>query len=237
MNKRTSFTIVFFSLFALLVYAADMPIYNPPPGASVEESENSNTFNRGIKLGLLDELSGLSAPGKKQAEKPVKIIPLAPMHTGYTTVPQPVIQWHINRDWSNGVISFVIDELNSRNPTPLFTSEIGGPSEKGIYQINLAHYNISLEPDKKYQWFLSVRNKGKKVSAGGRIQYVKPDGALLKKLSETPADRHIFVYADAGYWYDCIYEAVDTTNKNPGNMELAQRRDSLLDQIGLRLDI
>lgn len=235
MKKRISLTIVSLMLFALLVNAADMPIYNPPPGAKTEESENLRAFNRGIKLGLLDELSGLSA--KKQEEKPVKIIPLAPAHTGLTTVSQPVIQWHINRDWSDGVITFVIDELHSRRPAPLFTCEIGGPSEKGIYQINLAHYGISLDSGKKYQWFLSARHKGSKISAGGRIKHVKPDEILLRQLGKTPTERHVFVYADAGYWYDCIHEAVDMTNKNPGNIELAQRRDSLLSQIGLELDI
>lgn len=216
-----------------LCFAFETPRYNPPEIAATEEAQFAKAgLVRGINLGLLDELSGIKLD-RAEKQIPLEIIPVSPKHTGLTSVSQPVLQWYISREWSKGTIEFVLNEVDSTNPEPLAKLAIGGPGESGIYQINLAHLDVSLEPGKRYEWFLSTDFQGKRLQTWAMIQYRKPSKDFISKLSSTPAQKMTFALAEAGYWYDCIAEAVDMLNKNPQSDEFKVYRNSLLAQIGL----
>ncbi len=233
---HTALIILLTALIPCAAYSADLPVYNPPPGAKAEEAFYTRPeLTRGISLGFIDNINGIT-PKKKEIQKELRIIPLAPKHTGLTTVSQPNLQWYINRGWSQRTIIFSLDEYGSAKTKPVVKFEIGGPSEAGIYQINFSHRKITLEPDKKYEWFLAVEHKGQLITTGSKIEYKRPNQSLISKLERTQVRRLMFEYASNGYWYDAISEAQNQLNRKPGDPVLTAQRDSLLSQIGLKLE-
>jgi len=230
---KTFISFMFIFGIVTFVTAFESPRYQPPETAATEEIQFAKSgLVRGINLGLLDELSGIKL---ERAEKqiPLEIIPISPKHTGLTSLQQPTLQWYISREWSKGTIEFTLNEIDSTNPDPVAKISVGGPSEAGIYQVNLAHLNVSLKAGKKYEWFLSTEYQGKKLQTWAMIQYKQPDAEFVSKLSSTPAQKMTFVLAEAGFWYDCIAEAIDMLNKNPHSEEFKVYRNALLAQIGL----
>ncbi|MCP4109852.1 MAG: DUF928 domain-containing protein [Desulfobacteraceae bacterium] len=160
-------------------------------------------------------------------------MPLAPKHTGLTTVSQPILLWYINQGWPEK-ITFSLDEQNSKQIKPI-KFEFTGPSRAGIYQINLSHRKITLEPGKKYEWFLTVEYRGYTASVSAKIEYKRPDQALISELGKTQVQRLMFRYASDSYWYDAVYEAQKQVSNNPSDKISIAQRDSLLSQIGLKL--
>ncbi|MCP4344519.1 MAG: DUF928 domain-containing protein [Desulfobacterales bacterium] len=221
---------------SLYVFSADFPVYNPPDGAQAEEAVQSVQEDRKLKIGLLDDFTGIRRK-KKETDIFLRIIPLAPRHTGLTTVSQPVLQWHINRDWSRSMIAFTINEAetDSDGQKPIAGFKFGGPSEKGVYRINLNHRKITLKPGIKYKWNMTAEYKGQTMTVGAKIEYREPAEALISELEKTQIQRLMFAYAEKGFWYDAISEAQNRINRDPGNAVLISQRDSLLSQIGIKL--
>ncbi len=202
-------------LFILISFFAIVLLFSP-----LCLSKDSDDNLRGISLGLLNKMDSI---GINDTAKPVITI-IAPEKTGFTSVPQPILQWHTDREWAKTIILYI------KKGQTVSEITLTGPTKPGIYQTNLGHYGISLEPDIVYQWSISLccdEDTGKPA----KICYKKLDSSIIRTLQSTPADKHMAVLAANNYWYDAFYEAQDMLHKNPGNSRLLKRRNKLLSEI------
>ncbi len=234
MKKLLILALSFLFVFTFIVTADEYPVYKAPSGSASEEKFYIEPeLVRGLDLGLDGNgLGGISIK-KKYVRGHLRIVPLAPKHTGLTTVSQPILLWYINQGWPEK-ITFSLDEQNSKQIKPI-KFEFTGPSRAGIYQINLSHRKITLEPGKKYEWFLTVEYRGYTASVSAKIEYKKPSQAFISELERTQIQKMMFRYASASYWYDAVYEAQKRVSNNPSDKISIAQRDSLLSQIGIKL--
>ncbi|OQX24924.1 MAG: hypothetical protein BWK80_18280 [Desulfobacteraceae bacterium IS3] len=165
---------------------------------------------------------------------PAMMSPLASLQTGFTSKSQPVLQWYISGPWQ-GQIEFTLNEEES--PDPVLVTNIDGPAQEGIYQINLADYNVSLKPNTEYEWFVVIVTNPSERSAdflgSATMMYVEPSDALKNEIADTPAEKQHYLYADKGYWYDTIEHLCRLIAVEPNNSRLREERMRLLKQVDL----
>jgi hypothetical protein len=165
---------------------------------------------------------------------PSLMAPIASLQTGYTTKSQPVLQWYISGPWPEK-IEFTLNKPGVIEP--VLEKEIDGPPAEGIWQIKLADYNITLEPNIEYEWFIAIVPLPEERSAdflgSATVMYVVPPEELSRRLAETQKEEAYFVYAEAGYWYDAIENLSRQIEAAPKNDTLRANRIALFDQVRL----
>ena len=134
---------------------------------------------------------------------------LAPNHTALTSKSQPVVYWFVSSD---EVKTVTLTLLQDGNDKPLIekTIEI---KNKGLQQIDLATFGVSLQPNSEYRISLDGLN-----FSSVTLRYQAPDSSI-KSLQDK---------AQAGYWYDVLQQSV--TNHSP-------ETNDLLQQIGIYLSV
>ncbi|MCP4112598.1 MAG: DUF928 domain-containing protein [Desulfobacteraceae bacterium] len=191
--------------------------------------------NRGLIRGLAHELEDESV----LASIPSRMVPLASEHTGLTAKSQPVLLWYVSDPWP-GKIEFALNKVGE--PDPLFQTRIDGPEKEGVYQISLADYNVTLEHDTEYEWFLAIvvdpYERSADFLASATVRYVNPSAELSGRLSGTPENELPYVYAENGYWYDMIESLSELiADVNPGYRQMKAQRGALLKQVNLPLAV
>lgn len=199
--------------------SAQAPLYNPPiRGAPVSRVG-------GGTRGLEDDRPS--------------VIVLAPDHVGLTTHTQPELYWYLSKD-SHYPVSFSLNDATSIEP--ILETVLPPPIKAGIHRIQLANYEIRLQPDVVYDWFINVvmsaDDPSPLVVAGGAIKYMGPDNAraqhvnrALKAASDpTQAWR---LYAASGIWYDAVAALSQRIRQTSQAAELLNQRTTLLKEIGI----
>lgn len=75
--------------------------------------------------------------------------------------------------------------------------------------------------------------RSKDVLTGGGIQRVEPPAELAAKAARATDKERVFLYAEAGYWYDAIHALQKLTEQQPNDADAAGMRAGLLQQVGL----
>jgi hypothetical protein len=165
--------------------------------------------------------------------------PLAPQHTGFTITKQPTLYWYLSQSW-DAQIEFTLNKIGAIEPILELT--IGLPynsdvHQAGMHHLRLADYDVHLEPDQEYEWFIVIVSDPEQRSndwlASGTIRYIKPSNALTKQLSQTSQKQWYKVYAENGIWYDAIDNISMQIEKQPFNKELRRQRASLIEQVAM----
>ncbi|MCP4110642.1 MAG: DUF928 domain-containing protein [Desulfobacteraceae bacterium] len=134
-----------------------------------------------------------------------------------------------------GKIEFTLNEYGITEP--VLETCIDGPEKEGVYQINLADFDVRLKPDVEYEWFLIIvpdpDERSADFLASATIMYVMPSENLAKSLKQTPADKLYHLYAGKGYWYDSIDNLSKLIETRPDDKILRSHRAVLLEQVKL----
>jgi len=103
------------------------------------------------------------------------------------------------------------------------------------YCVNLKDYDIQLEPDIQYRWYISISQKpelhSRDVVVGGLIERCAEEDCQIR---ETPSrcDRNfVRVLAIRGFWYDSISCLCDLIRSSPDDETLRRMLDALMKQV------
>ena len=163
------------------------------------------------------------------------LVALVPDHVGLTVKKAPVLNWFLSKPTTYPLKFTLID---IRSVTPLHEGLIPAPVHAGVLSINLKDWNLALEPDVQYRWYISaIRNPdspSQDIVAGGIIERCEFSTCLLEMEVDLSCDRpSVLRNALRGFWYDamaCLCELIDS---NPSDQTLRRQRAALLNQIGL----
>lgn len=159
---------------------------------------------------------------------------LAPDHAGLTLQSQPTLYWYTSTPLA---VSFSIAAIEKQGTKPLLEVDIKKAS--GIQQLDLARHGISLQPELSYQWSVVQRmEKGKQSTttiASGIIEYIKPGEGLSSRIKNSQGTELVNVYAIEGIWYDALQTISLMIDESPEDQSLVAIRQSLLEQVGLKL--
>lgn len=229
-------------IIAFPAFAEDFPMFHPPKTGGEILRRDSEGSSRGRSRSMMNRRSGELTRGltgttrSKDASVsvPSGMVPLIPETAGLTSTPQPSLLWYVSGTWLDKM-EFRINAFKADEP--LLDTHIPGPRSEGIYRIDLSDYNISLNPDTEYEWFLTIvwdeNDRSADYFISGTVIYSPPVDAVSERLANTPKDRLYAVYADAGYWYDAMDHLSRQIEANPDDTELRKYRAKLLEQVNL----
>jgi len=99
------------------------------------------------------------------------------------------------------------------------------------------HVCIHLQQGLVYKWFIALlpdpNRRSKDILAWGAVKYIKISDALKAKLSHLDKAITSNIYAAGGIWYDAFAEISDLIETSTDDVKLKEKRDALLEQIGL----
>ena len=162
------------------------------------------------------------------------IAALVPDHVGITFKKTPVLNWFISKPTAYPLI-FTLND--TRLVKPIYEGPVPSPARAGFHSINLKDFDLVLEPDVQYRWFISAipdpRSPSKSIVAGGMIERCEFNDCLVFRPILTCDQQSVLGNAAQGFWYDamaCLCELIDA---NPSDQSLRRQRAALLNQIGL----
>jgi hypothetical protein len=157
---------------------------------------------------------------------------LAPDQVGFTLDAEPVLYWYISHA-SEARVDFTLrvgEEIVVERTLP-------SPKTPGVQRIALADFDVTLEPDRTYIWFVSlipdVDRRSEDRIAGGAIERLNGTSELTAQLAAETDDRHVFVFAEAGLWYDAVHAVSDRIDGTSDDEAARAQRTALLEQVGL----
>lgn len=196
-----------------------LPIYRRPQNAAPSQRLD------GLSRGELDARPELRA--------------LLPQdHVGQTGSDQPTLYWFISQPTDSPIVFTLVD---SRRVQPIVEDRLAPPHPAGIHRIRLDRYGIKLDPDVRYQWFVTLPYEdpatpsSRDIVAGGAIEYV---GYIKKIMIYDPCtkDRNVFGLAECGLWYDALEDISAKIAETTQARKFRLQRAALLEQEGL-LDV
>lgn len=163
------------------------------------------------------------------------LVALVPDHVGLTVKKAPVLNWFLSKPTTYPLKFTLID---TRSVTPLHEGLIPTPGHEGVQSINLKDWNLALEPDVQYRWYISaIRNPdspSQDIVAGGMIERCEFSTCLVEMEVDLSCDRNsIMRNASRGFWYDSMACLCDLIDSSPSDQGLRRQRAALLNQIGL----
>jgi hypothetical protein len=140
---------------------------------------------------------------------------LVPEHTGQTASSQPSLFWYVDTLPPEGM-PVVFTLISESDIDPIIEVELERLSKVGIQRLDLAKYDIHLDPGKEYEWTVAVvvdseHRANDVITAGWIVRVEEPPGLETNARS----------YAANGLWYDALAVASDDF------------RDEMLREVGL----
>jgi hypothetical protein len=163
------------------------------------------------------------------------LVALVPDHVGLTVKKAPVLNWFLSK-LTTYPLKFTL--IDVRSVKPLHEGLIPTPLQAGVQSINLKEWNLALEPDVQYRWYISaIRNPdspSQDIVAGGMIERCEFSTCLVEMEVDLSCDRHsILRNASRGFWYDSMACLCDLITANQNDASLRRMRAALLKQVGL----
>ncbi len=154
------------------------------------------------------------------------ITALAPLgHTGQTATTRPTFAWYVP-DVQSYTIEFALFRYENNDKfTPLQTSRL--ESKKGIMQYSLPKEQANLAVGQTYLWqvalLCSPSDPSKDQLVRAAIEITAMPVLLQLALTKT-SDRlqRAKLYAESGFWYDALAEALAATQTKPFTIALLE---------------
>jgi uncharacterized protein DUF928 len=195
---------------------------------------------RRIILGLLAGLLLICSVSSRANE--LDLVPLVPDHVGLTMKKYPSLCWIlINRPPVAATIMFSL--VDSRYIKPILEvqlpSSILTEKNETCHCVNLKDYDIQLEPDIQYRWYISIaqnrESHSQDIVAGGVIERCSFEECLVILDIPSRCDMQaVNSFARSGFWYDTISCLCDLIKSNPDDKSLRRLLHSLMRQGGLQ---
>jgi uncharacterized protein DUF928 len=195
---------------------------------------------RRIILGLLAGLLLICSVSSRANE--LDLVPLVPDHVGLTMKKYPSLCWIlINRPPVAATIMFSL--VDSRYIKPILEvqlpSSILTEKNETCHCVNLKDYDIQLEPDIQYRWYISIaqnrESHSQDIVAGGVIERCSFEECLVILDIPSRCDMQaVNSFARSGFWYDTISCLCDLIKSNPDDKSLRRLLHSLVRQGGLQ---
>ena len=196
-------------------------------------------------IGMLALLAILPVlfPLSSRANEP-GVAALAPSHVGLTITPYPSLCWApIDKEAVSSAIVFTL--LDSRSSEPTLEVKLPSPIQDGksvtCRCINLKDYEIKLESNIQYQWYISVVQNTESPShdavSGGLIELCDfSDCLMMFDEMFWRCDKDLVISrARSGFWYDSISCLCGLIKADPQNQKLRRLLDRLLKDAGIIL--
>jgi hypothetical protein len=192
--------------------ASAVPVYVPPMRGAPEARISGGT--------------------RGKTDVPVKLDVIAPNDIGETVKDQPTLYWFNSLPIKNDVdITIVTDDSNMT----VLEQMVHGPFVAGIHGFRLEGTKVRLDPQKVYQWSVTVKISASEPSqdivASGMVQVVAPPKPTVAIATDAVAT--VDFYARSGIWYDAIDTLSRQIDQNPADGTLRFYRDALMMQVGL----
>jgi Domain of Unknown Function (DUF928) len=157
----------------------------------------------------------------------LELYAMVPDRVGLTVRKSPVLYFFISEATSLPVRFTLKDE---RSIAPVADILIPSPLRAGFWPIRLKDYNIQLDEDVQYRWYVSViRDPAQNqldIMAGGVVEHIDPH---LVDYYDQVCDRDSVLLAlNAGLWIDgfaCLNELIEA---NPEDQSLRRLREGLV---------
>ncbi|NJO18737.1 MAG: DUF928 domain-containing protein [Thioploca sp.] len=177
---------------------------------------------------------------KRKTEKiklPAIIAPLAPQSTtGLTTTAQPTLYWYMSSEWQYEM-GFTLNEFGASEP--LLERNIQQKTQCQPYlqgdficHLNLADYDVQLQPNREYEWFVFIvfdlEQRTSDWLASAAIRY-EPSSKPLS-LEPTTTRSLYQDYQSTGFWYDDLAQLMTPIQNQSSNATFLTAASHLLEQ-------
>ena len=203
------------------------------------KGENGTFF----QLPVYKPPKGIGAPGGRvggssRGERPLTLFALVPNHLGLTINAQPTLYWYLSNPAPYPLILTINHE---KQVIPIVETLLRTTSKPGIHSVPLKAFNITLELDTEYRWFVSMtvnpESQSKDIVAGGIIKRIAPTSQLTQQLKEAKPEHLTAIYSEAGLWYDALASISNLCESSSKANQFCIGRRELLEQIDLPLDL
>ena len=200
-----------------------------------------------IILGLLASLLVVSSlpAGANTLEPPLYDLLLRSDHDPdpWVTIKKyPFLCWVLkNKPPVDATIMFTL--MQSRSIKPVLEVQLPNSIQtekpEACYCVNLKDYDIQLESDILYRWYISIVQNpelhSRDVVAGGLIERCAEEGCQIRERPSRCDRDFVRVLAQRGFWYDSMSCLCDLIKSSPDDEALRRMRDALMRQLDLRL--
>ena len=203
-----------------------------------------------IILGLLASLLVLcSLPARANTlEPPLHDLLLRPDHpsgtiktpkTPYETIKKyPSLCWILrHRPPVDATMMFTLMDSRSNKPVleVQLSNTIQTETNETCHCVNLMDYDILLEPDILYRWYISIAQdpelRSRDVVVDGLIEGCAEEECLIRETSSRCDRDFVLVLASRGFWYDSMSCLCDLIKSSPDDETLRRMRDALMSQV------
>lgn len=182
-------------------------------------------------------------PLSSRANEP-GVVALVPNNVGLTMSHYPSLCWmRIDKQAVDSAILFTL--LDSRASKPTLEVKLPSPiqNEKNLncQCINLKDYEIKLEPNIQFRWYISVVENSESPShdraSGGLIELCDFNDCLMmfEEVSSRCDEDFVSNLARSGLWYDTISCLCGLIEADPQNQKFRRLLDRLLKDVGIIL--
>lgn len=110
------------------------------------------------------------------------------------------------------------------------------PSQEGIVRVPLPS-DVTLEPERLYQWFFSVvvseDDPSANIILSGWVRRVPENPELMQQLAAIAPSERPAAYADAGLWYEALNSLAELHQSNPTDPTVQSQWEALLRSVDL----
>jgi hypothetical protein len=209
-------------------------IQSPTPPVSAPLPDSTPVWVPRIRVGAPASRVGGATRARQKAVTIQTLVPEVD-EAALTLAAQPKLYWHLSAETSHPV-NFTLIDANATDP--IVDEMITGPFAAGIQVLSLADYEAQLEPGRNYEWFVAVvhdpENRSADAVARGAIARVADPG-LVSQVASSEPDAAAGLLAQSGIWYEALDVVSRRMQEMPEDPRLRQRRDAMLQQVGLAL--
>lgn len=169
-----------------------------------------------------------------------EVYALVPDHVGQTASEQPVLYWYLSSD-APATVKFELTLLDEESIDPLVDAKIESPERSGLQRVVLEDHGIRLTPGEEYQWSVAIvsddENRSDDVVSSGWVERVSiAEEVSAAAAAASDADR-VWVYGQAGLWYDALDAAYLEMMENPGDPKARAQFERLLSEAELPIPV
>lgn len=180
---------------------------------------------RTIISGLLGCLLVLGSLPSRANE--LDLMAIAPDHVGMTVRKSPVLYYFISQATSHPTR---FTSLDYRKTAPVADVALTSTPHPGFWAIRLTDYQIVLDEDVQYCWFVGVipdpGSRAADIVTGGMIEHVDP--RLIDYYGCQCDSDEVRFLLKAGIWYDGFACRIELIEANRNDRTLRRLREDLL---------